>query len=163
MAGRKAMDPRDRFAEKCVTRASGCVEWIGHVTRKGPLGYGVFSVGRKVWTAHRWLYEQVYGTQPAHIDICHTCDNRKCVNINHLFAGTRKENMEDAMRKGRMSHVTRTKRESHPMRKLTEGKVRDIRALRALGSTLKFISTLHGVSIQQVHRIVTNQSWKEES
>jgi HNH endonuclease len=113
--------------------------------------------------AHRWLYEQIHGTQPAHIDVCHSCDNRWCVNINHLFAGTRKQNMEDAVRKGRMSHVARNQGETHPMRKLSAAQAKEVRALRLSGSSLSFVARLYGISVQQVCRIALNQSWKEIS
>jgi hypothetical protein len=161
MAGRKPTSTCTRFVEKCAFNGTGCIEWTGATT---PNGYGVFHVGPRkggrMHIAHRWLFEQAYGPQLADIDVCHRCDNPCCVNIDHLFAGTRKQNMEDAVRKGRTSHVARNKGEKHPMRKLNAAKVADIRALRALGATLKFISSLHGVSLQQVHRIVTNQSWR---
>ena len=109
MAGRKPIGSMERFAEKCKPLASGCIEWTALGTANG---YGLFSVGRKVTTAHRWLFEQAYGKQPASIDICHTCDNRKCVNIAHLFAGTRKQNMEDAKRKGRLGGPRKSKGEA---------------------------------------------------
>jgi len=104
----------ERFAEKCKPIASGCIEWTGGTTNNG---YGLFSVpGRttrgRMMTAHRWLFEQAYGKQPASIDVCHTCDNRLCVNIAHLFAGTRKQNMEDAKRKGRLGGPRKSKGEA---------------------------------------------------
>jgi HNH endonuclease len=163
MSGRPPESACNRFAEKCEPRASGCIEWTGGTIR----GYGAFHVGPRkggrMWIAHRWLYEQVYGMQPADIDICHACDNRRCVNIDHLFAGTRKENMEDAVRKGRTSHVARNKGEKHPMRKLSAAQAKEVRALRLSGSSLSFVARLYGISVQQVCRIALNQSWKEVS
>jgi len=150
----------ERFAEKCKPVASGCVEWIGGTTR----GYGAFSVGPRrggrMWLAHRWLYEQTHGPQLAHIDICHSCDNRKCVNIAHLFAGTRKENMEDAVRKGRTSHASKNRGEKHGRAVLTSAQVKEIRALRQNGRTLGSIAMIFEVSIAQISRIVNNQSWR---
>jgi hypothetical protein len=113
-----------------------------------------------MWVAHRWLYEQVYGTQPAEIDICHACDNRRCVNIDHLFAGTRKENMEDAVRKGRTSHAPRARGEKHGRAVLTEAAVREIRDLRSSGYTLAYIASQFSTSIANVHRIVHNKLWR---
>lgn len=124
-------------------------------------GYGLFSVGRKITTAHRWLYEQVHGPQLAHIDICHTCDNRRCVNIDHLFAGTRKQNMEDAVRKGRMDRTHKPKGEAHGRAVLTRAMAKEIRALRDLGLTLSGIAYLFSTSTTNVHRIVHNKLWKE--
>ena len=163
MAGRKPTGSMERFAEKCKPVESGCVEWTGGTTG----GYGAFSVGPRrggrMHLAHRWLFEQAYGKQPASIDVCHSCDNRKCVNIAHLFAGTRKQNMEDAVRKGRTSHVARVKGEKHPNRRLSAAQAKEVRALRLAGCSLRFVSGIYGISVQQVCRIALNQSWKEES
>jgi HNH endonuclease len=113
MSGRSAESACNRFVEKCEPRSNGCIEWIAATT---PNGYGVFWIGTRrtgqMQIAHRWLFEQAYGMQPADIDVCHTCDNRRCVNIDHMFAGTRKENMEDAKRKGRLGGPRKSKGQS---------------------------------------------------
>ncbi|SRR6266404_828139 len=161
MAGRKPTGSMERFAEKCKPVESGFVEWTGGTTQNG---YGLFSVGPRrggrMWLAHRWLYEQTHGPQPADIDICHSCDNRKCVNLVHLFAGTRKQNMEDAVRKGRTSHVSKNKGEKHGRAVLTSAQVNEIRALRQTGRTLGSIAAVFEVSIAHISRIVNNQSWR---
>jgi hypothetical protein len=163
MSGRPPESACNRFVEKCEPRASGCIEWTGATTR----GYGRFSIGPRkggrMWMAHKWLYEQVHGPVEEGIDVCHTCDNRRCVNIDHLFAGTRKENMEDAVRKGRTSHVVRVKGETHPLSKLTDAQAKEVRALRLGGASLGFVARLYGISVQQVCRIALNQSRKEIS
>lgn len=151
----------ERFAEKCgAPTESGCVEWQGGTHAKGPRGYGLFWADGQMRTAHRWIFEQAHGKQPRGIDVCHTCDNRKCVNLAHLFAGTRKQNMQDAVRKGRTSHVARTKGETHPMAVLNQSKVAEIKARRASGETLSVLADEFGVSMAQISRIARNQSWR---
>lgn len=59
------------------------------------------ATGDKVY-AHRYAYELVNGPIPDGIDVCHRCDNRGCVRFDHLFAGTRSDNMRDASSKGRI-------------------------------------------------------------
>lgn len=67
-------------------------------------GYGVFPVRSKLRAAHRVSYSyKIGGLQiPEDLVICHRCDNPPCVRPGHLFAGTQKENMQDALRKGRL-------------------------------------------------------------
>jgi hypothetical protein len=64
-------------------------------------GYGQFVLrGHRKVQAHRWIWEQVNGSIPPGLEVCHRCDNPPCVR--HLFLGTHKQNMEDAAAKGRL-------------------------------------------------------------
>ncbi len=72
-----------------------CIEWTGKLNTNG---YGIFYLNRKVWLAHRASYFVNYGNIPDNLYICHKCDNKKCININHLYAGTAKNNSMDFMK-----------------------------------------------------------------
>lgn len=91
-------DAGERFWEK-VQKSDGCWLWTG---AKNSRGYGVFTVMRRAFKAHRWSYAQSKGAIAEKMDVCHTCDTPLCVRPDHLFAGTRRENMQDASRKGRL-------------------------------------------------------------
>jgi hypothetical protein len=71
-----------------------CWEWQGYVDK---LGYG--RLGKK--RAHRMSYEKHKGPIPAGLMVCHSCDNRKCINPEHLWIGTQTDNMRDMAAKGR--------------------------------------------------------------
>ncbi len=95
--------------------ATGCTReecWIWH----GGLfsnGYGQFRWGRRKVKAHRFIWQLLFGPIPQGKIICHTCDNPKCVNPNHLFLGTHKDNTQDMLKKGRAGDGgSKTKRET---------------------------------------------------
>ena len=85
---------------KRVEKSDDCWTWSG--ARQAPDSYGRIKVEGRLLLAHRVSYELHYGPIPDGMQICHTCDNPPCVRPNHLFAGTRSENMLDASRKGRL-------------------------------------------------------------
>lgn len=79
---------------------TGCWLWCGVVSSSG-YGYVWYRERKKTVRAHRLSYEMSKGMIPPGQFICHTCDVPRCVNPDHLFAGTNSDNMQDALRKGR--------------------------------------------------------------
>ena len=74
---------------------NGCQIFIGSCD--SGYGYGVFKVGNIVYRAHRASYEFYKGKIPSDKIICHKCNVKLCINPDHLYAGTRKENAHDRM------------------------------------------------------------------
>ena len=90
-----------RFLSKVTIDATcGCWNWKGSCF---DFGYGRFHVKSKSVLAHRWAYSFYKGEIPDKMCVCHTCDNPKCANPDHLFLGTPKTNAEDKVIKNRQA------------------------------------------------------------
>lgn len=138
----------ERFWEK-VAKTDGCWEWTAGRFRSG---YGAFHRdGRALVYAHRFAYEITHGEPPGDLLVCHSCDNRRCVNPAHLFLGTNAENVRDAVAKGR--HATGT-RNGHA--RLTP---EAILAIRASDQPQSVLARNFGVSQPIISRIRAGKIW----
>lgn len=93
--GNRYLDFWDKV-EKCAP--DKCWKWIGSV---GENGYGKTTLMYKTISAHRLAWIKAKGLIPDGKWVCHSCDNKLCVNPNHLFLGLPKDNTGDMISKGR--------------------------------------------------------------
>jgi hypothetical protein len=97
-----------RFLEN-VHEHEGCWIWKG---KKFDRGYGKFTIRQKTMKAHRVAYLLFVGEIEEGKVICHKCDNPLCVNPEHLWSGTFKQNTQDMMSKGRLSRLRSNHKDS---------------------------------------------------
>lgn len=139
-----------------------CWNWIGTlpVASDGKPGYGVFYIGRKGYKAHRISNKISSGKDPNNLHVLHKCDNRACVNPNHLFLGTHADNMRDCADKGRLrTQNNSTKGERHGHSKLKDLQIKEIRELSKFGEKSKNIACKYGVSDSLICYILKGKIW----
>ncbi len=145
------MSLEERFWSKVnVVAPDECWLWTGAMCKNG---YGYIRDGQKVRQSHKVSYELNHGQVPKGQVVCHTCDVGRCVNPKHLWAGTYKDNMYDAINKGRASVG-----EKHPISKLTEIDVWYVRFFLGKLSQVS-IAKLFGVSRGCIGHIVSGKNW----
>ena len=159
--GFPTMPIKDRLkAMTIICEKSGCWEWQG-VKR---CGYGRTIVGsrtdgtRRSVSAHRLAYETWKGEIPDGYEVCHVCDNPSCINPDHLFVGTRQDNVDDRERKCR--NVIKIG-EEQPRSKLTKKAVKDARWEKAYkGTSFQELADRYGVSKNTMQNAINGITWK---
>ena len=130
-----------------------CWEWQGGCNSDG---YGNFRFNGKTRQSHRLSYQFYHGAIPKGKQINHKCNNRKCCNPFHLYAGTKQDNSDDMFRAGRQN---KAHGESHGMVKLTEKQVLEIRENKDNLSQAK-LGQIYGVRQTNISLIIHNKIWK---
>lgn len=129
---------------------TGCWEWI-----KGYSGmYGKVRIKYKTMLAHRASYIAFKGQIPEKMLVCHKCDNPKCVNPEHLFLGTQKDNINDAIKKGRVNY----KGINNRFCKLSENQIEEIIKLKEEGFTYQRLSKIFNCTITHIWNVIKKKS-----
>jgi hypothetical protein len=135
-----------------VDDMTGCWNWTGTMTRQG---YGVLSLRGQQIIATRLSYSLLVGTIPDKRLLCHSCDNRRCINPSHLYAGTVEQNNQDRETRGRTARGERVSRSG-----MTEAKVRAIRLAWDNGEDQQALADQYEVSSNTIGDIGRRASWR---
>ena len=142
------MNIKDRAGHllaRTITTEAGCMEYQGCIQGNG---YSRATIERVADYGHRHMYRLKHGSIPDGMDVCHSCDNRKCINPDHLFLGTRADNMADAVAKGRQARGSML-----PQTKLTALVSAEIVVLAKQGHQSKNIAAQFGISRQHAGQV----------
>jgi len=134
----------NNFIAKVEKTPSGCWEWSGCRNRQG---YGQVRLGRGcAHGTHRIVFFSIKPETSRSLHVCHSCDNPSCVNPDHLFAGTRVDNMRDMALKARGNTA-----------KLTADDISEIR--RSAGKSSQ-LAKQFGVTAGQINKIKRGEHHK---
>lgn len=133
----------------------GCWLWTGAMVTA--TGYGTIGYDGRSHGAHRASWVAHHGLIPPGLVVCHRCDVRACVNPNHLFLGTTRENHHDMIRKGR-ANPRRGDAVSRAI--LSAAQIPDIRTRIRAGDTNRAIADDFGVSPDVINAIRVGRSWR---
>lgn len=162
-----------RFTKKfLMDTKTGCWNWTASTINSG---YGVIGTGpHKVETAHRVSWRIYRGPIPNDLWVLHKCDNRRCVNPDHLYLGTIRDNAQDVMRRGKpycfhlRSHIT-PEVDARRKAALPRGaahhrsgavlSAEEVCAIRAAHGSQRAIASQFGITQQNVSKIRRGETW----
>ena len=147
----------ERLRARVKITSNGCWEWLGW---KNKGGYGEISIYGKSVQTHRASWELKNGPIPPGKIIRHKCDNRACINPDHLLLGTAQENSDDARIRNRLHPKIGNLNANH---KLTDENVKEIREVASNASneaTYTSLAIKFHVSKATIQKVVLKITWK---
>jgi len=155
--GKIVSTPEQLFNRHCIKGSiEECWPWGAYISTTG---YGQTKVGgraSKLIQAHRLSWIVHFGEIPNGLHVLHKCDNRPCVNPNHLFLGTNQDNIADRVAKGRSQRwIATAPREKHPSTKILKTDLDEMIRLR--NNKIKVVTIAKQFNICKEHcsRLIT--------
>lgn len=142
----------DAWKRVAVGQPGSCWPFTGEVNTHG---YGQMRLNGKQELVHRLIYQLATGDDPGTLLVCHTCDNPRCCNPEHLFLGTAADNAGDSVGKGRNARG-----EKSGAARLTADDVVAIRRLHENGASYTDIARSFGVTAENVSYICRRETWR---
>lgn len=139
---------------------NGC--WICVSHSKNTHGYPTIYINNKSTGIHRYMYKKFKGEIPEGLCACHKCDNPACINPEHLFIGTYKDNAQDKISKGRDFFPDNTGLHYNKGNKNGRVKLREEQVIKIRNSNLKQreLAEIYKVSQVLISHIQINKIWK---
>lgn len=134
-----------------INKKTGCWEWQRYLSK----GYGMMIYKGRATGMHRISWIVFKNENPGELFVLHKCDNRKCINPDHLFLGTQKDNIKDMYNKGRNKCNA-----TYGNTKLTEEQVLEIRKIDKKLHTCIEIGKKYGVNATAINKIQRRKTWK---
>lgn len=125
-----------------IEKTESCWNWTGTLDR---YGYGKLRLGNRTFKAHRYSYQYHYGDFDESLHVLHHCDHPRCVNPNHLFLGTNRDNVEDR---------TAKKRHGQTSKRLTTNEKKAILTSVQQGQPLQSVAQQFQVHISTIRRVL---------
>jgi hypothetical protein len=136
-----------RFVDK-MSSSKGCWLWIGHRNKHG---YGQFKQHYRTVQVHRIAWELTYGSIPLDKMVCHSCHVPPCINPDHLYLGTAKQNSEDMVNNGRWKGN----------QILTREQVEIIRVKLSEGESVGTVAIQYGIGQGAIYNIRSGVNWSK--
>ncbi len=154
MGWHRETDRHRQLFDRVSVSNRGCWEFTGYRSKKG---YGEIKVDGRMEKTHRQAWVLTFGAIPLGLHVLHHCDNPPCINPDHLFLGSNRDNVADRVAKGRSGAA---QGEGVQTAKLTAGAVRTIRRLHGLGWSNRAITAVVPVNDRSISNVVTGKTWR---